>query len=206
MAEPISCELYNCIASIESQQQALEHSTFYTIWNDIFDIFVKHAALERFGLALLHRHLRLSPGYIMMHSWDFDERDVCRPEIVGTREAYPLSYCLKDGQFMAYEFTSKRTPTPAAAFLQDMADVLQNNALGNIISLAHIHDRNSVWTETMLESARGTLATKSDHELGCHCNRYIITEWAFEERTGVPLMLPLKGCERQDNGGHARTE
>ena len=204
MSEQISHELYNRIPSVEKQQDALEYSNLSSVWTNIFEIFVRHGAQNDFGLALLHRHQDLPPGHAMVHSWDQLERDLCRPEMLGTREVYPLSYCLQDGRFMAYEFAAIPTPTPPTAFLRDLVGLLQSNELESIIAVAHISDRESIWTETMLEDCRGTVAVKSNQDPGSCPDNYITTEWAFRDATGTPNMVAVKGCVKQDNGGHAR--
>ena len=196
MAEPITCELYNRIADVDKQQDALECSTLSSLWSDITEIFVRHVSQDDFGLALLHRHMDLPRGHAMVHSYDHLERDLCRPEILGTRKVYPLSYCIQDDCFMAYEFAVEPTPTPAAPFLRDMKGLLQRHQLGSIIAVAHISDQKCTWVETMLEDCTGTVAIKSGQDLGSWPDIYITTEWAFRDETGTPRMVAVKGCER----------
>lgn len=205
MAEPISCELYNCIPSIESQNEALQNSTFTSVWSDMLEIFVRHQAQNDYGVVVLHRHLDLSPGYAMIHRLDKLQRDICRPEPLGSCEVHPLSYCCLEGRLLAYEYAAQRTPTPGVAFLRDIFGLLQTHNLEHIVAVTYVGDPDKTWIETMLEDGGGTVATQSLLDLNSFSNDYIITEWTLNNHAGTPCILARRGCKREDNAGHSRT-
>ena len=205
MALPIPCELYNLINDVESQSSALEETSFFSIWHDIFGIVAKHSALHDFGIALLHRHRHLPPEHVMVHEIDQCGQDVCRPEPLDIRRLYPVSYYLRDGSAFAYEFSPRPTPVPNAAFLADMTDFLGAHNLQDLVALSHIQDWGSTWLERMTDDMEGTLSVRC---CGGHIipqDQFIVTEWSFTATKHGPHMIALKGCAKQDNGGHLRT-
>lgn len=205
MAQPIPSELYNRIRDVESQSSALESSSIGSLWTDIYGILARHDAHKNFGIGLLHRHLDLPSEHIMVHETDEHGHDVCRPEIFGARSVYPASYQLQDDCIMAYEFSSTPTRIPPSALLHDLAAFLRASHLQELVALSHIHTWDCAWLEQMTDDLKGTYSISAPLEFPSSQHGYIATEWGFIVSEGGVHTVELKGCIKQDNGGHSRT-
>ena len=167
---------HGCPSNRESQSSALEESFFVSIWLDIFNIVTIHNALHDCGIALLHHHRRLPLEHAMVHQMDQSGCDVCRPEALGTRRLYPVSYYFRDGCAFAYEFSPRHTPAPNAALLADLTNFLKAHHLQDLVALSHIQDWGSSWLERMTDDMEGTLSVRCREGFILPQSQFIVTE------------------------------
>ena len=73
-----------------------------------------------------------------------------------------------------------------------------------LVALSHIEGLDSTWLERMNDDMESTLAVCHNDTLVIAPQEYIVTEWGFTGTKAGPQMVPLKGCSKQENGGHLR--
>lgn len=195
---------YNSIEFLEQQRNALESRTLYHDLSAVSAIFLKHKANLQFGIALLHRHHDLPQGHAMVHSYDSHMEDTCRVAALDVREIYPSAYHLHNEEFIPYEFSYSPTPTPASAFLAELAIFLKSRSLHRVLALCNTSPLEPCWMETLSPDGEGTVAKRIPQQLEETSPGYIITEWGVLETSGGCQIRALKGCETLITGVHKR--
>ena len=89
--------------------------------------------------------------------------------------------------------------------MADLTNFLRAHHLQDLVALSHIEDWSSTWLERMTDDTEGTLSVRCREGLILPQTQLIVTEWGFTATKDGPQMVALKGCAKQDNGGHLRT-
>jgi hypothetical protein len=167
-------------------------------------IFVRHDVHRKFGLHLIHRHLKIDDNMVMLGK-KFAEPTGCwtKPthiEGIDPKNVHGHVFILStDGPtFTAYEY---REGAPiemngvSPAFFQDLSQYLQANNLVTVLGLQILGDNPS---EQMIELVLQNAGTVMLTALAAKCGSiYRVTGWHFDSRGGI---AEFKGGE-----SHAKT-
>ena len=183
--------------------QDQRHSIDQSMLQSITEIFVKHHAHHQFGVILLHRHQDLRPGCVMVHTRTLLDQDICSMEPWGSRELYPISFCLdSQKEFVPIEFSSTPATDPNLDFLSDMRSFLYENDLHEVLGISHLSPAERPWIEHLLPNGQGTISTLLGKEIESSGQAITATAWAFYPRsTGISVKV-YKACVETESGGH----
>lgn len=196
---------YNRIRHIDQQYPSWHQDVPYEVLQQLGAIFHASGADKDFGLVLLHRHAQLPTGFVMVHSRDDLQRDICEMEAVGTREVFPSSYLLNDAQFFPYEFSAGRTPTPSPTLLHRLSECLRMHNLENTLGLANILCRDHLWLETIQLGGQRMVSESVPCEPKNFDTHFVQTEWAILMINDAYVLRAVKGCSKPEVGGHKPT-
>lgn len=191
---------YNRVRDISQQHHRVDNSTLRLAGN----IFVKHQVEQIFGLALLHRHQELEPGFVMVHTESASHEDLCTVHPYDKSKIYPLSFFM-DSQsiFRPQEFSSKPAIPPSNNFLSDIGLFFKKHNLEQVFSITRISSPEKLWIERGLSNGKGTIATMV--ESGDDIDDGVITVWGFGlEDSWIKITL-LRKCETAQSSGHKVT-
>lgn len=193
---------YNRIAYIDEQRVALLRLMQSDSFEEIARVFLKHGAHHNFGMALLHRHHKLPSGHAMVHTPDGPDTDICRMELLGTREIFPSSYQLVQDDFLPFEFTSERIPSPPTDFLVELATFLRGHDLSTTVAITHLSNHGERWLEHTTD--KGTTAIRLTEESNSWPGDNIATEWYLRQDKGITQWSASRVC-LVEPAGHRRT-
>lgn len=200
-----AAQRYNRIRHIDEQCLDWHRLIPDEVLQQIGEIFHASQSHQDFGLALLHRHGRLPPDCVMVHSQDALQRDICEVEFSGMRQIFPSSYLLSDAQFFPFEFSSVVTPAPSSALLQELATCLRMHHLEEIIGISRIPSDDQLWLEKVARDGKRLVAEVAPREPDGFNARFVQTEWAIRRREDKYVLRALKVCEKPEVGGHKVT-
>ena len=190
-------ERYNMLKSFEDQA----HTVDFAALQLVAEIFRKHSQHERFGIILLHRHVKLDANYVIVQSMPTPDQILCTPRAFGEVALYPSSFCLGDDGFFPVEFALAETATPNQEFLSELAESLRLGNLVNTLGFAALAPGSQCWIEHELYNQAGTLATlgECDGLVGA-----VATEWQCVCNGALVEAVARKKCVEPDSGGHVR--
>lgn len=193
---------YNRIRHIDEQCLTWHRLVSDQLLQQIGEIFYTSRSNKDFGLALLHRHGRLPPECVMVHSHDSLQRDICEMEVNGMRQIFPSSFVLNDAQFFPYEFSAKKVPTPNTTLLRELGECLRMYHLEEVLGVSRISSDDQLWLETVLPDGKRMVTERALREPDDFDARFVQTEWAIQRREDRYVLRALKGCEKTEVGGH----
>ncbi|KAI5369200.1 hypothetical protein Slin14017_G000790 [Septoria linicola] len=124
----------------------------------------------------------------------------------GKRQIFPhaYQYHFDCDEFVPYEFSSTPTPTPEKPLLAEIATLLQNRDICQLIGIFHAKAPGPPWTEKMLyDGEEGTVATQLPSG-GRLSHGDIVTEWVIREGILGAELEAHKGCADTE-AGYKRT-
>ena len=198
----LSAHRYNRIRHIDEQCPTWHRSVSDDILQQIGAILNTFKANKDFGLALLHRHSQLPAGFVMVHSLDNPDRDICDMERMGAREVFPSSYLLDDFHFLPYEFSTTSTPAPSSTLLRELAVCFRTHNLEDTLGVTTIASDDQLWLESTPEGGQMLVSEKVSHEPYDFDTRFVQTEWAVLKQENKYVLRVVKACERAEVGGH----
>lgn len=167
-------------------------------------ILVKHHKHTQFSASLLHRHLELGDGGVIVHSHPTPSIEICTVEKIAdvacSRSLAPLLFHLDaSGRFKALEFREGddiAEPT-TTDFLEELGGFLNTYQLKDVIGLSTLTSTEEQWLEEELQSGQGTLARRGSYT---HIPG-VVTEWAFSVEHGNVRFKALRKCDPPEEGG-----
>ncbi|KAB8356479.1 hypothetical protein FH972_024062 [Carpinus fangiana] len=191
---------YNRIRLLEEQSDAISDDVLETLGA----LFFGHKVHNHYGLALLHRHVKVDEDYIMVHSRENDI-DTCELARFSDVDAHPCAYFSpQPGTFIPFEFeitTTKNINKPLPTeFLADFNTFLWKNNLQQQLGLCHVSSLEVQYIENLLPDNRGTVARPAQQPLDEQDGR--ITEWGFLHYDNTVHVKALKACVQPKGGGH----
>src|SRR5438067_1491030 len=99
---------YNVLPEVEIANNNLQKQSAFTKFLDDMYTFTKEHSIE-LGVRLVHRHLQVDEGKIMIEKFQFDQNS---PSYITsadfpTDQAYPASWLLKDdGSLLVFEYST----------------------------------------------------------------------------------------------------
>ena len=194
---------YNSIKCFEEQQ---------TISQDhlraIAEIYVRTRMHHSYGAGILHRHVALSKGYVMVHARCDNDIDVCKAENVRDLDCHsiiPHSFFLNSkGQFQAYEYDTGVRPLPDTAFLYQLRSFLVENQLTSLVAIL-AEDTRQDSVEFLLPDEQGMVCVprKEVYDGIDGIRPSVITGWKFcEESDGRIECRERRSCDPQGDGQH----
>jgi hypothetical protein len=174
------------------------------------ELYVRAKMHHSYGAGILHRHIPLRDGHIMVHTLCDDDIDICKAESVTGLDYDNITphslYLNSKGQFQAYEYDSGvKTPRllPSIEFLRQLRSFLVENHLTDLVAvLAEDGRQNSV--EFLLPNEQGMICIPyKDVYGGIDMGRSVITGWKFcEEPDGRILCVERNECDPKGDGQH----
>jgi hypothetical protein len=190
-------ERYNLLKSFEEQA----HTVDFAALQLVAEIFWRHSQHERFGIILLHRHVKLDANHVIVQSMPTPDQILCTPRAFGEVALYPSSFCLGDDGFFPVEFALTEMATPNQEFLSELAKSLRLGNLVNTLGFAALAPGSQCWIEHELHNQAGTLATPGE----CHgLVGAVATEWQCVCNGALVEAVARKKCVEPDSGGHVR--
>lgn len=194
---------YSTVPLFEQQQ----HDVDIGVLHALAHVFVRYELHEDFGISLLHRHYDIAENTVMVHtkSWEEDRYvDRCRAEMLGLRPIYPILFYLHNQrEYLPCEYSAcvPKTKTPSEQFLQELASLLQEKNLENVLGLSIRTDEDEHWLEQMPPDDTGTMATTTslDDAAG-----WIPTGWAFRRTADSVSVKVTTDCKGASSAGHDR--
>ena len=191
---------YNRVREISQQHQVVDKFMLRLAGN----IFVKHQMDRTLGLALLHRHQKLEPGFVMVHTESAADEDLCMMHALDKSKLYPFSFFMgSQSTFRPQEFSTSPHSTPSDSFLSDMGLFLRKHNLEQVLSITHISSPEELWIERQLPNGKGTIAKRV--EADDHVGDGVVTVWGFGLDGSRVKVTPLRKCETAQSGGHKVT-
>ena len=190
-------ERYNLLKSFEEQAHTVDSAALQLV----AEIFWKHSQHMKFGITLLHRHVKMDANHVIVQSMPTPSQILCTPKAFGEVALYPSSFCLSDDGFFPVEFALAETVTPNQEFLSELAESLRLGNLVNTLGFAALAPGSKCWIEHELHNEAGTLATpgECDDLVGA-----VATEWQCVRNGALVEAVARKKCVEPDSGGHAR--
>jgi hypothetical protein len=207
---------FNEIKTFENQQKSIDTDLLIGIGN----IFVKHDIHNRFAAEILHRHLTLEEGMLLLHSEQEDDgtkMEVCRvasrsgldeSQLTGLSVSWVLlisgcSFFLNEHNLIQpYEYQIGTTTPIDEPFGLEMRDYLVKHELQDRISIV-LRSENKT-CEFMLPEQDGTIRVPvdqvTDEDLeGCEL---FTTEFYFDEKGGFLKCSGGTAHAAMVNGAH----
>lgn len=195
---------YNALPDDENQPHVSA-----TVLDHLRDLIDKHDVKYKFGMHLIHGHLEVEPGQVMLGK-PMTKINACwtRPvkvERVDQEHVHGHVFILdSDGQFMPYEYRQGAPPPMApgdSAFVDSVKEYLVREGLGRLIGiqlLQHTLDSNESgdMLEFVLSDNHGTVMM--DSRITKSYKAYRTTGWAVDHQAGIS---ELSGAE-----SHAATK
>lgn len=196
---------YNRIKCFEEQQTISQNHL-----RALGDIYVRTKMHHSYSVGILHRHVPLYDGYIMVHTLCDNGMDVCKAENVKDLDCHniiPHSFCLNSkGHFQAYEYDSGvswNRPLPNADFLVQLRSFLVKNRLTEVVAiLAEDSRQDSV--EFLLADEQGMVSIpRKEGYARIDVGQPVITGCRFYEGPeGTIKCIQRRGCDPKDDGQH----
>lgn len=128
----LPASLYNDLPQVEDQASIPD-----AVLIDLGNIFKSYDMHGQLGVSLLHRHLNLDAGEVMVH-----EGLRCYPKDWSNEDTKlsGASFNLDDGEhFRAFEYDTDRPLEVGRDFLNDVASYLSTNGLGRHVALSKLN-------------------------------------------------------------------
>lgn len=192
---------YNALPLIDEQRNLVQRSDL----RELAAIFLRHEVHDRFGLALLHRHVRIDPQFVMVHSKLSNNTYSCRPEKLGMRHLTPYLFSWEPPfglSALEYLVADEHEPLqmPSPTFLIELSSSLQNMGLQSVLGLSRISPHHGPWIETVLPQDQCMISTLS--RSGLNDFKGVITEWSFFPHEAGDCVSNFKGCAEDRVGVH----
>lgn len=194
---------YSTVPLFEQQQHDVDNGVLHALAH----VFVRHELHEDFGISLLHRHYDIAENTVMVHTKSLEEDryvDRCRAEMLGLLPIHPILFYLNNQrEYLPCEYLAcaPKKKTPSEEYLQELASLLQENNLENVLGLSIRTDRDEHWLEQMLPDDTGTMATITS--LDDAAGR-IPTGWAFRRTADSVSVKVTTDCKKASSSGHDR--
>ncbi|KAM0715441.1 hypothetical protein Q7P37_008939 [Cladosporium fusiforme] len=192
---------YNELPLIDEQRRTVDDGDL----RELAALFLRHGAHDRFGLALLHRHVHINTQFVMVHSRISDDTYSCRPEKSGMRQLTPYLFsCESPTGLSALEYlvADEHEPLhmPSMTFLTELDSSLRAMKLQKVLGLSRISPQHGPWIETVLPQDQCMISTLS--KSGLEGFKGIITEWSFFPHGTGDCVRNFKGCAEDRVGVH----
>lgn len=192
---------YNDLPLIDEQRRTIEEGDL----RELAAVFVRYGVHDRFGLAVLHRHVHISPQFVMVHSRISEDTYSCRPEKPGMRQLTPYLFsCESPTGLSALEYlvADEHEPLhiPSTTFLTELNSSLQSMGLQKVLGLSRISPHHGPWIETVLPQDQCMISTLSRG--GLEDFKGTITEWSFFPHESGDCVRNFKGCAEDRVGVH----
>lgn len=190
-------ERYNLLKSFEEQAHMVDSAALQRA----AEILWKHSQHTKFGLVLLHRHVRLDAGQVVVQSMPEPDSIICAPRALGDVALSPSSFCLSHDGFFPLEFHLTETMAPNQEFLTELAEFIRESNLVDTLGISILAPGPGCWMEYERKSEAGTVAFPSESEglIGA-----IVTEWQCMRDGSLLMAVARKKCVEPDSGGHVR--
>jgi hypothetical protein len=180
---------------------------------DIGAIFVENQMHHQYGAAILHRHLDLPEGHILLHSTPDKDVKLCKPESLNSlnpSQLVPNSLFVNtEHKFQAFEYdTGIQRKKFSDQFLCQLRNFLTAKSLCDSIAIVPAPASDGGFedsVEHLLPNNQGMISIPrylvKDEEVDL--GRSVITGWTFHQHEdGIIECRGNKRCELQSSGLH----
>lgn len=177
---------------------------------DIAAIFIGNQIYHQYGIVILHRHLHLSEGHILLHSTSQKNVDLCKSEslnILNPSQLIPYSLFLNaEYKFQTFEYgTDIRRTTLNDHFLYQLRNFLIAKRLSDLIAIVSAPASDTGFEDSVeymfpdnedMISISQCLVKNQKIDL----ERSTITVWTFHQYADNTIKCrENKRCEPQSN-------
>ncbi|EFY89303.1 hypothetical protein J3458_018760 [Metarhizium acridum] len=184
MAAVVNHVCYNNLPSLEEADMSRQALSIDVINGPIRDAFLKHAAHLTFCLYLQHRHHTVAANEAVVkvegtaHLMD----DQAMNDIVSFgNKVVPTTWMTSGGRLLPMEFAAvpalAATPTPSAAFVQELLSVLASNGCEGLFGIDTLAKNN--WSEMKIGDA--SVVVPSNGSETYNQDKFISVAFAFDK-------------------------
>ncbi|KAF2206688.1 hypothetical protein CERZMDRAFT_91933 [Cercospora zeae-maydis SCOH1-5] len=203
---------YNNIPTFEEQVHQISAHDLHTIGG----LFVRHGVHDYLCAALLHRHIKMGDGEVIVHDGDEDDdissaRHSCTLDM--SRLAPHSLFLHSSHGFRPFEFAIDRDyPELPTQFLHELQALLEARQLERVVCMAPlpvISQAEHIILETQLANEGGSRSQEQALTVinGGQRSTAVITNWAFDRgASGAITVREVKACVKNSFGVHEVTD
>ncbi|KAK4570556.1 hypothetical protein LTR86_002638 [Recurvomyces mirabilis] len=198
----LSASAFNRIPQFQHQI----HSISRPILEELAQLFVRYGTYHSWGLGLLHRHVHMPDGYLMVNDVSGEHTHFAR--IKALEDAGTLVPCAMhlnaEHSLQAFEYDADcRRDELSPTFATEFCKFALSHSLHNVIAVVSKsrHDWKYA-TETLMQDEEGFVYGMQTKYAERAEAEGVVTNWTFAPASNGVAILDVKVCKQSQTGIH----